>query len=77
MKVEVRFFGQLVDKLGLAAYELEVSAMEYKVVREELQEVFPALRTMSYQLAQNNAIIKGKTALDQSALDVFPPFSGG
>jgi molybdopterin converting factor small subunit len=77
MKVEVRFFGQLVDKLGLASYVLEVSALEYEAVRDDLEQAFPGLKLMSYQLAQNNAIIEGENALDQSAVDVFPPFSGG
>ena len=77
MKVEVRFFGQLVDKLGLAVYQLEVNAQKFEAVRDDLEQVFPALKSMSYQLAQNNAIIEGETALDQSAIDVFPPFSGG
>lgn len=77
MKVEVRFFGQLIDKLGLAVYQLEVSAQKFEDVRDDLEQAFPALKSMSYQLAQNNAIIEGETALDQSAIYVFPPFSGG
>ena len=77
MKVEIRFFGQLIDKLGLAVYELEVSVLKFEAVRDGIEQEFPALKSMSYQLAQNNAIIEGETALDQSAIDVFPPFSGG
>ena len=77
MKVEIRFFGQLIDKLGLAVYELEVSVLKFEAVRDGIEQAFPALKSMSYQLAQNNAIIAGETALDQSAIDVFPPFSGG
>ena len=77
MKVEVRFFGQLIDKLGLAVYQLEVSAQKSEDVRNDLEQAFPALKSMSYQLAQNNAIIEGETVLDQSAIYVFPPFSGG
>ena len=77
MKVEVRFFGQLIDKLGLAVYQLEVSAQKFEDVRNDLEQAFPALKSMSYQLAQNNAIIEGETVLDQSAIYVFPPFSGG
>ena len=77
MKVEVRFFGQLIDKLGLAVYQLEVSAQKFEDVRDDLEQAFPALKSMSYQLAQNNAIIEGATVLDQSAIYVFPPFSGG
>jgi len=77
MKVEVRFFGQLIDKLGLAVYQLEVSAQKFEDVRDDLEQAFPALKSMSYQLAQNNAIIEGETVLDQSAIYVFPPFSGG
>jgi len=77
MKVEVRFFGQLIDKLGLAVCQLEISALKFEAVRDALEQTFPALKSMSYQLAQNNTIIEGETALDQSAIDVFPPFSGG
>ena len=77
MKVEIRFFGQLIDKLGLAVHELEVSVLKFEAVRDGIEQAFPALKSMSYQLAQNNAIIEGETALDQSAIDVFPPFSGG
>ena len=77
MKVEVRFFGQLIDKLGLAVYQLEVSEQKFEDVRDDLEQAFPALKSMSYQLAQNNAIIEGETELDQSAIYVFPPFSGG
>jgi len=77
MKVEVRFFGQLIDKLELAVCQLDVSALKFEAVRDALEHKFPALKSMSYQLAQNNAIIEGETALDQSAIDVFPPFSGG
>lgn len=77
MKVEVRFFGQLIDKLGLAVYQLEVSTLKFEAVRDALEQTFPALKSMSYQLAQNNSIIEGETALDQSVIDVFPPFSGG
>ena len=77
MKVEVRFFGQLIDKLGLAVYQLEVSEQKFEDVRDDLEQAFPALKSMSYQLAQNNTIIEGETVLDQSAIYVFPPFSGG
>ena len=57
MKVEVRFFGQLIDKLGLAVYQLEVSEQKFEDVRDDLEQAFPALKSMSYQLAQNLSLI--------------------
>lgn len=77
MKVELRFFGQLIEIVGSNTFELEITKLEYDAILTQLNKQIPSIKPFTIQLAQNNKIIKGETELDQSPIDVFPPFSGG
>lgn len=77
MKVELRFFGQLIEIVGSNTFELEITKLEYDAILTQLNKQIPSIKPFTIQLAQNNKIIKGETELDLSPIDVFPPFSGG
>ena len=58
MKVELRFFGQLIEIVGSNTFELEITKLEYDAILTQLNKQIPSIKPFTIQLAQNNKIIK-------------------
>jgi molybdopterin synthase sulfur carrier subunit len=77
MKVEVLLFGRLVELLGSTHLLIE-DATDTNTVRNRLEEQFPALKQVKYQVAVDQLIIHGNKHLaDGMTVALMPPFSGG
>jgi len=77
MKVEVLLFGRLVELLG-NTHLLIADATDTNAVRNRLEEQFPALKEVKYQVAVDHLIIHGNKHLtDGMTVALMPPFSGG
>lgn len=77
MKVEILLFGQLTEIFGVT-HLLLADVADTNAVRNRLEEQFPALKQVKYQVAANQLIIHGNKQLtDGMTVALMPPFSGG
>jgi len=77
MKIEILLFGRLTELLGNTHLLIE-DAADTNMVRNYLEEQFPALKEVKYQVAVDQLIIHGNKHLtDGMTVALMPPFSGG
>ncbi|MGY0039069.1 MoaD/ThiS family protein [Pedobacter sp. NJ-S-72] len=77
MRIEVLLFGRLAELLGNAHLLIE-DATDTDMIRNRLEEQFPALKQVKYQVAVDQLIIHGNKHLaDGMTVALMPPFSGG
>tara|TARA_Y100000815_G_scaffold98141_1_gene86900 strand:+ start:37867 stop:38100 length:234 start_codon:yes stop_codon:yes gene_type:complete len=77
MKITVTYYGQLTEITGTASETIEVDGNSASGIRELLNNHYPKMKAIPYQLAQNNALLTEETVLTHQNIEVFPPFSGG
>ena len=77
MTITFTYFGRLIDFTGTASESLNVSKASVQDIRNVLEKMYPDLKQITYQLAENNTILKDEDMITSNKLDVFPPFSGG
>jgi len=76
MRVEVLFFGKLVDIAGNSLVINNVASTDELLDQLRLQ--FPALAAEKYIVAVEKKTITGNTSLtDNCTVALLPPFSGG
>ena len=76
MRVEVLFFGKLVDIAGSSLVLNNVTSTDELLDQLRLQ--FPALATEKYIVAVDKKTITENTSLtDSCTVALLPPFSGG
>lgn len=75
--MKIRAFGILEETLGSKEIELkEIS--DTNELLERLNQHFPALRNMQFNLAVNRQIVRNNTLLNESSeIALLPPYSGG
>ncbi|MEO7523662.1 MAG: MoaD/ThiS family protein [Ferruginibacter sp.] len=77
MKINVEFFGQLVDITNTKSCEI-ISAADTEMLLQKLNDTFPALRSAAFIIAVNNSLIKENTILEDGVIvSLMPPYSGG
>jgi sulfur-carrier protein len=76
-KMKILAFGKIAEVLQKE--ELEVSGPTDTVsLRQKLENDYPALRGMDFQMAVDKKIASGKSMLETGAeVALLPPFSGG
>jgi len=76
MRVEVLFFGKLVDIAGASLVLNNVTSTDELL--EQLRLQYPALAAERYIVAVDKKTITGNTALSENCtVALLPPFSGG
>ena len=77
MKVKVLLFGMLSDKTRNPSVEAEDVA-DTDELKKQLEERFPSLLGMQYNLSVNQEIYKENVELyDGDEVALLPPFAGG
>ena len=79
MKIRLRYFGMIADRLGKNAEEAEWEGGESPVdLRPWLQTLHPELSEMSWKLAVDQELVEGPCLLHESSeIVLLPPFAGG
>lgn len=77
MKVTVTYFGKLTELTGTTSEELTLEELSVKGVKGALEQKYPSMKNMTYQVAENNSILTNEDPIQTTTLDIFPPFSGG
>jgi len=77
MKIKVTYFGKLIELTGMSSEDIVIEEASVSGVKKALEHTYPSLKTITYQLAENNAILKQGDAIHTTEVDIFPPFSGG
>ena len=77
MEVKILAFGKIADITG----QKELKWKDIGTItafKEKLEQEYPDLQKMQYQLAVNKKVANGDTPLeDQAEVALLPPFSGG
>lgn len=77
MKVEILFFGQLVDRTQCNKLVVE-NPGSISALRAMVEEQFPALAQATFTIALNNKMVASDEQIPENAIIAFlPPFSGG
>lgn len=75
--LELRCFGQLVEKMGWSQHRLPLVA-DTDTLRAQLLAQYPTLQGISFTVAVNRNITHGNTPLNAGdEIALMPPFSGG
>jgi len=76
-KITIEFFGMLVEATGEKNIVLE-NIPDTEKLKEQLNNLFPAMKTQNYLFAVNNKLINRKTIITNScSVACMPPFAGG
>ncbi len=77
MEVKIITFGKITEIVS--AKELRWQDIpDTKVLKEKLEEMYPLLKGMQYQIAVDKKIMHGETALSEDAeIALLPPYAGG
>ena len=77
MPLTINLFGQLGDLAGTSVLELE-AVSDTEMLREKIDQRFPAFSAIPYRIAIDKQIITGKVTFSEGAsIALLPPFSGG
>ncbi len=71
------YYGKLAELTGKPKEEITTDAHTVGALKDRLIDLYPALKKVSFKLAQGQAIADDKDLLTDTNIDVFPPFSGG
>lgn len=79
MKLNVLFFGGLVDVTGISQKELITdNVLDVKLLNAHLQSLYPLLAKHKYKIAVNQKIVEDTHLLqDGDEVAFLPPFAGG
>lgn len=76
-RIKIHFFGQIAEMTGAGEMVLELGDTTDNL-RKQMEEMYPALRGITYSIAVNKEIIHSNTQLKPADVVAFlPPFSGG
>lgn len=77
MEVKILAFGKIADLTGQKEWKWE-NISSTTTFKEKLEQEYPALQKMKYQLAVNKKLANGDMSLeDQAEIALLPPYSGG
>ncbi|WP_017730920.1 MoaD/ThiS family protein [Nafulsella turpanensis] len=77
MEVKILAFGKIADVTGQKEWKWQDIA-DTTALRKKLEQEFPALQTMKYQLAVNKKLANAEVGLENDAeVALLPPYSGG
>ena len=78
MKVNVKYFGMLAEKIGCASETLELNFDHDCNLREYFESKYPSIKEINYKIAVNQQIndflANSKTEVE---IALLPPFAGG
>ena len=79
MKLNLLFFGGLVDVTGISQKELVTDSLsDVALLNKHLQSVFPLLIKHKYKIAVNQKVVEhSQTLQDGDEVAFLPPFAGG
>lgn len=77
MQLKIKYFGLLAE---ITQCNEEVIECSYALVSEVIDMLFikyPKLKTLDFQVAQNQEIVSRKSIINETEIALLPPFSGG
>jgi len=77
MEYRLNFYGPFEELFGAHRTIQLGEGIHFSELREKLEEAFKGLDAYPYTLAQDGAMKSDEEELSTSAIEVFPPFSGG
>jgi molybdopterin synthase sulfur carrier subunit len=78
MKLTINYFGMIAEAIGSSKAEFEFHGKRVSDLKQELENAFPKLDGMSYQIAVNQKLVSTETVIkEQDEIAVLPPFAGG
>ena len=76
-RIRLKAFGMLAEKIGTDSLEIENPGSS-EVLRRQLLQQFPALQSLTFQIAVDRKLIQVETTISAGQeIALLPPFSGG
>ena len=76
-RIRLKAFGMLAEKIGTDSLEIENPGSS-EVLRRQLLQQFPALQSLTFQMAVDRKLIQAETTISAGQeIALLPPFSGG
>lgn len=79
MKLNVLYFGNLLDVTGKPSEEIEATGLtDIADLNEHLHAIYPTLAMQKYKVAVNQKIVDASQSIkDGDEIALLPPFAGG
>jgi len=78
MKLNVKYFGMIVEWAGSENGQLDFSGTSVAELRSQLEKLIPGLSSASYQIAVNHVIVSDDAIITLGdEIAILPPFAGG
>lgn len=78
MNITILFFGMLAEETRTSILELDTASLKLRDLENEVLELFPVLKNLTYGIAVNEIIVQNNVKLSPSSKVAFlPPFAGG
>lgn len=77
MNISINYFGLIAEITHCHKESVEFSGSTILELRECLYQKYPALKQISFQVAQNQVLVNDKTSITGKEIALLPPFSGG
>jgi molybdopterin converting factor small subunit len=78
MNITILFFGMLAEETHTSILELNTASRKLRELENEVLNLFPVLKNLTYGIAVNEIIVQNDVKLSTGSKVAFlPPFAGG
>lgn len=77
MIIHIKYFGQIAEVTQIENEEFEFAKNSISDLIEALTSKYPELKNKSFQVAQNQKLVKEGHLLTGDEIALLPPFAGG
>ena len=78
MKISVKYFGVIAEKIGFSSEEIEIEVSEKLDLRAFFNQKHPEIKEITYKIAINQEITDFlELTENQIEVALLPPFAGG
>ena len=78
MKISVKYFGIIAEKIGFSSEEIEIEVSESLYLRDFFNQKQPEIKEITYKIAINQEITDILNFKEgQIEVALLPPFAGG
>ncbi|WP_298496252.1 MoaD/ThiS family protein [uncultured Algibacter sp.] len=77
MHINIKYFGQIAEITNTEEESLELNGRLVSELLEILNQKYNKLKSIDFQVAQNQELVSIETELTGAEIALLPPFAGG